>query len=183
MKENKRIAITKLLLKNSLIELMSKKEIDKISVSELCSNAGVNRTTFYNHYYRPNDVLNEIEENVINDLQKILNGENLNNSERQLSKKVELVCDYLLKNKEISKLIFESNSTYSNFSKKLLKIPESSTLYYNYANMNLDENAKELITSFMQNGMYSLIKLWLTSDMKKTPTEVGELVESIVISK
>ena len=45
-KENQRVMLTKQLLKESLIYLMKKKEIQKVSVSELCHNAGINRVTF-----------------------------------------------------------------------------------------------------------------------------------------
>ena len=48
--ENQRIKLTKRLLKESLLKLLTEKNIKKISVSELCQTAGINRSTFYNHY-------------------------------------------------------------------------------------------------------------------------------------
>lgn len=46
-KENQRIMLTKRLLKESLIEMLAKKSIKKISVSELCTAAGINRDMLY----------------------------------------------------------------------------------------------------------------------------------------
>lgn len=43
----------------ALIELLKKKPIEYISVSELCKTAGVNRSTFYLHYENIGDLLNE----------------------------------------------------------------------------------------------------------------------------
>ncbi|MGN0313758.1 MAG: TetR/AcrR family transcriptional regulator, partial [Fusicatenibacter sp.] len=70
-KENQRIALTKLLLKENLLQLMSEKDFQSITVTELCDAAGVNRSTFYNHYGCPADVLADIEKGVFADLENI----------------------------------------------------------------------------------------------------------------
>lgn len=59
-KEDRRTQVTKQLLRASLIELMDKKPIEKISITELCNKAGINRGTFYLHYDIPYDILTEI---------------------------------------------------------------------------------------------------------------------------
>ena len=56
-KVNQRVAITKRLLKESMIQILQKKNIRQVTVSELCSRAGINRSTFYAHYSIPSDVL------------------------------------------------------------------------------------------------------------------------------
>lgn len=70
-KENQRIALTKRLLKENLLQLMSGKSIQKITVRELCEAAEINRSTFYNHYGCPADVLLEIENGVVADLEEL----------------------------------------------------------------------------------------------------------------
>lgn len=52
-RENQRIAITKRLLKESLMRLLQEKELEKINITELCKDAGVNRATFYRHMRSP----------------------------------------------------------------------------------------------------------------------------------
>lgn len=54
--ENQRIKLTKRLLR-----LLAKKDIQHITVSELCDGAEINRSTLYNHYVCPVDALAEIE--------------------------------------------------------------------------------------------------------------------------
>ena len=46
-KESRRVQMTKKLLRESVIELMDKKPLNKISIKDICDNADVNRTTFY----------------------------------------------------------------------------------------------------------------------------------------
>lgn len=59
--ENRRILITKQLLCESFISLLKQKPIDKISVTELCQAANVNRGSFYAHYADVYDLLDQIE--------------------------------------------------------------------------------------------------------------------------
>ena len=60
--------ITKACFQSALIQLLDKKDINDISVSELTRKAGVSRTAFYSHYQTVDDVLSEIidEEQAIN---------------------------------------------------------------------------------------------------------------------
>ena len=64
-KDNQRTRLTKMLLKNSLIKLLYKKPIYQISVSELCSTAELNRSTFYKYYGNVQDLMKEIEDETL----------------------------------------------------------------------------------------------------------------------
>lgn len=47
---DKRILKTKKALKESLIDLLKKKNFDSVKITEICENALVSRNTFYNYY-------------------------------------------------------------------------------------------------------------------------------------
>ena len=59
-KENQRITISKRMLKEGLLRCLKHTEIDKLSISDLCRESGINRATFYHHYQLPKDVLSDI---------------------------------------------------------------------------------------------------------------------------
>ena len=50
---------TAILFDEALIYLLEKKDIEYITVKEICNKAGVNRSTFYLHYESINDLLEE----------------------------------------------------------------------------------------------------------------------------
>lgn len=56
---------TALLMDEALIKLLSEKDIEFISVKEICEKAGVNRSTFYLHYETLGDLLEETTEYVL----------------------------------------------------------------------------------------------------------------------
>lgn len=49
-KEDLRITKTKRTLFNSLLELMKEKAFEEIKISDICTSALINRSTFYAHY-------------------------------------------------------------------------------------------------------------------------------------
>lgn len=55
---------TALLMDEALIDLLAVKELEYITVKEICERAGVNRSTFYLHYETIADLLNEVLELV-----------------------------------------------------------------------------------------------------------------------
>ena len=55
---NQRVMLTKQLIRGALLKMLKTCNINKISILKLCQIAGINRTTFYNHYGSQYDVLN-----------------------------------------------------------------------------------------------------------------------------
>ena len=65
MTETRRVKLTKRLMKDALLELMEEKPFAKISVTEVCARADVNRSTFYAHYQDTAALLCELEDEVL----------------------------------------------------------------------------------------------------------------------
>ena len=59
--ENRRVQMTRRLLKEALLELLEHTELARISVTALCQRADVHRSTFYQYYTDPSALLQEIE--------------------------------------------------------------------------------------------------------------------------
>lgn len=59
-KSDRRIRKTEKAIKNTLVVLLSRKNISAITVKELADHADINRKTFYNHYQSIQDVVDEI---------------------------------------------------------------------------------------------------------------------------
>ena len=49
-KEDRRSKYTRMIIKDTFLELLKEKSYDKINVSQICKNAEITRTTFYLHY-------------------------------------------------------------------------------------------------------------------------------------
>lgn len=65
MAENRRVRMTKRLMKDALLELLEVKPLEKITVTDVCAAADVNRSSFYAHYQDIHALLRELEDEVL----------------------------------------------------------------------------------------------------------------------
>lgn len=60
-----RVVKTKRVIQTAVMELLSQKELSRITISEVCAIAGINRKTFYRHYRTVGDVIAELENGLL----------------------------------------------------------------------------------------------------------------------
>lgn len=75
-KPDLRVVKTRRVIRDSLLELMSERGLAKISISELCAKAGINRKTFYRHYREIVDVVTEIENDILEEFAEVFKSHN-----------------------------------------------------------------------------------------------------------
>lgn len=71
-KTDRRTKYTKQVIKDSLLEVLKKKPYSKITVTEICQIADINRGTFYLHYYDLDDVVDEMLREMLDDTTQVL---------------------------------------------------------------------------------------------------------------
>lgn len=173
-KTNQRITLTKRLLKESLALLLHKKELSKITISELCENAGINRSTFYKHFGSQYDVMREIEDDMLADISKLFDGLS-EITEDNIRTFTEKICDYLQKNKEYAYIIGKNPGSADSFFVRIFELPQIRMFYETLLNNGWDSESAELIYAFFASGSSALVKKWLFTG-KKSPREISVLV-------
>ena len=176
-KENQRVILTKRLLYEALLRLLEKKSLQKITITELCAQAGINRATFYKHYSTPKDVLTDKMHHLIQDFMDSESSEysdTLPISQEHLEK----VCQYLYDNADLVKVLIENNMD-SEISCILNNIPPKLSLLRRDLNQELDDDSLKLLSNFICFGGYCLIRQWILEDIPKTPQEISSLLFEI----
>lgn len=64
---DRRTRYTRMMIRDSLLTAMQQKPFSKVTVTEICKMAEINRGTFYLHYYDLNDVLDDLIKEFIQD--------------------------------------------------------------------------------------------------------------------
>ncbi|KRE99853.1 TetR family transcriptional regulator [Paenibacillus sp. Soil766] len=67
-----RVLRTRLLIRNSFIELLQELELEKITVNRIAERATINRVTFYLHYQDIPDMVDKLADDMINEIHIIL---------------------------------------------------------------------------------------------------------------
>lgn len=128
---------TALRMDEALITLLEKKDLEYITVKEICEKAGVNRSTFYLHYDTIGDLVNETAETVNERFLSYFpeNGKSILNemNNRELKDFVLITKEYLIPylkfikdNKQVYRAAFrnpasmQSNVRYGNLKKHVL---------------------------------------------------------------
>ena len=178
-KDNQRTRLTRMLLKNSLIELLHKKPVYQITVSELCSTAELNRSTFYKYYGNVQDILRELKDETLSKgsrcIQEIKTA-GVDNGEEPLCRLLHDVKE----NREIYQLLM-NNSINEDFPVEMLK--ETVSFFKLKAGAALNGNPlSDYIVKYLVSGCISVIQNWISGPMTETPEEITRLIYSISVS-
>lgn len=162
-KSNQRVALTKQLIYQAFFTLLKKKSIRQISIRELCEIAGINRTTFYNHYGSQYDVLAEMADNYLGEIAKAIENTDVKNKERVHSR-VALVLHVIQDNPELSSMLM-NNDPDETFAQRLFSLPEIQ-----------DEKEKAATIAFAIHGSYKVLQDWINDPERVSPEEETELI-------
>lgn len=175
VKDNRRVKMTKQLIKNALIDLMEKKPINKITVKEICESADINRSTFYLHYVDQYALLEEIENDIINMTPRI----NLYYDVEIYPLLVEFF-EFIQENKRLYLVLFK-NSSGNNFTNKVLdKVfgkDDKKPVWISNMSLQNELHFKMLMVAL---GATALIEKWIFDEIKSTPQELAEALTKFI---
>ena len=177
-RENQRIAITKRLLKESLIRLLQEKDLGKINITELCMDAGINRATFYRHYAVPRDVLIEIQQDLYFDLKRVVG---VPDSQTKVEKTIEKLCCYLEDHVDLLRVVIRNN-TDEDFVVFINSIYTEIWAEISSVGMlkDLTDEDVKLLTLYCAGGSYFILRHWLLGNVHKSAKEMAVYVYEIL---
>ncbi len=176
MSENRRVQMTKHMIKEAFIDLIENAPINKITVKEICQKADVNRSTFYAHYSDQYELFGEIQDDIIDITPQI----SLYNKE-PIAEDLDNFFKFIEKNRRIYKILFE-NSTGVSFRNCIInKIfnKDGESLDWISAEMNLSRKMdfKMLIYAFGGMGM---IEKWISNEINETAEDLAKYMSEFI---
>lgn len=175
-KMDQRVRLTRNLLKNALVQLMQEQHISKISIRALCEVADINRSTFYMHYSNQHDLLNKIEHEVLENLNKYLSSQDLNKDLPMSVQVLTRVLDYIKENMELFKALLSENCDLA-FQKDLLGLVQ---VISSQQNQFLAAKTQEYAETFCLSGAISMLQKWLHDGANEPPEQMAEFVIQII---
>lgn len=173
MKTDARVRYTKRVIKDSLLQLLKEKPIQKITVKELCALAEINRATFYTHYRDAFDLLAQVENELFADITTSVLGrlDNMDNLTGEVFRVVE-------RNRELFKVLFEHGD--HQFLTRLMEITRAKTLanwrkqYPRAAPRHLD-----YLYTFILSGAMAVIRQWVSTEAEDIPFDLVGLAKIV----
>ncbi|MBQ6840601.1 MAG: TetR/AcrR family transcriptional regulator C-terminal domain-containing protein [Bacilli bacterium] len=163
---NKRKKESQLKIERIFLELIQTREIEEISVTDICKEAGLNRTTFYSNYIDIYDLADKIRQKLEDDVMNLYmeDRDNKHNS-----------TDFL----KLLKHIYENQIFYNTYFK--LGFDKSSLFNeydYKLAAKLFNDKHIDYHIEFFKAGFNAILKKWLYSGCKESPEEVFEIIQS-----
>lgn len=171
--ENQRIRITKSMLKNALLDLLTNQPIGKITVYSLCEKAEINRTTFYKYYGSPYELLDEIETDYFRELEHCLTENNEKGGNGLASALL------FLEGEQKNWRVLINTIHDEEFAQRLFNLPVIRRLLDQSIDDASLESQRDYIRLFICHGGYAIIRQWLNKNNREKPEEIAALILSL----
>ena len=176
IKNNARYKTSSEKIETAFLTLILNHKYEEITTSQICKQAGVNRSTFYCHYDDINDLIIKIENKFAKGMASIFNY-----GERQTHEAFVEMFSFVKDNKYFYKAFL--NIPYATLAEKNIKID---VLKHIGENTNIDKLDKMGIfyrASFFGAGIKEMCRLWLEFDCKESPEDMASLLLDYILEK
>lgn len=162
---NKRYLETEQRIMDAFIELLNRKDINSISVSDICKIGHLSRSTFYSHYEDINALVYKIEEDKSKKIKELLVL-----STCSLHDKLVQYFDFLRENKRFYKAYFTMDSNTSLVSEMMQSYKE------NLISSNSYSVAVHYYMLFFKAGIKEIAAEWLNRDCIELSAYMADLL-------
>lgn len=169
MPDNRRVRMTKSMMKSALLELLEKKPLEKITVTDVCTLADVNRSTFYAYYVDVGMLLTEIEDDVLSQL-PVLSGEELSSGD--FIDVVEEFFEYVRNNERLFRTLLVIRDS-GNFNRRLVDVVMEKYRSPLDRNNELKDRYEYI---YCVNGVIGILKEWIMTDFPINSRSFAEIV-------
>ena len=178
MKTDARVKYTRMVIRNSFIELLKEKPVSKITVKEICERSEINRATFYKHYQDSFDLLEKLEEELLAHIQEML-------SQKAYTDITTLYIDMLntLKaNEELYRVLASNHGEHSLYNHIFTGCYEQIFPLISRKFSNLDHVRQNLLYYYISQGCSGAVSYWFTNGMQESPEEIAEFISRATLS-
>lgn len=175
----------------AFLELLEKKDMEYITVKEICETTGVNRSTFYLHYETIGDLLAESVQYLNHQFLK-----HMKTCEKSFVSKIQecpqnklyLVTptylipylEYIKQNKHLFRTVLKSSGS--------LRLEKTYGRMMHYVflpileRFQVPEPDRQYVMAFYINGLMAILSEWLKNDCEKSIKHICAIMEPCVMS-
>ena len=165
-----RVIMTQTSLLEALRELLSSKKLSGITITDLCSEAKVNRNTFYYHYNNIIEFLEDHKKLVIDELNQIPEVSKTRNKQSLID-----VLSVIKQHPVFMSILISPNCDLDFFN-------DIFTIAAEKARVNIDNpsgitTSRDLIIcNYCNAGCNAVICSWILNGMKESPEEIADII-------
>ncbi len=175
---DRRVIKTKKAIRIAFAKLLSEKNINDITVSDIAELANINRKTFYNYYSGIYKVIDEIENDIVTSFSSVLGEISFKDALDNPYTIFEKLTSIINTDMDFYEHFFSMNSNISIVA-KIVHLLKDKTKSAMIAQTSADEKTVETALTYTLYGMVAVFHNWLNSDRKQSIEEISELISVI----
>ncbi|MBQ3226002.1 MAG: TetR/AcrR family transcriptional regulator [Clostridia bacterium] len=157
--KRKRESIEK--IEKVFIDMLLRKEINEISVTDICKETGLNRSTFYANFLDVYDLADKLRDKLESDFNAQFTEKSAQSAEKMFT--------HIYENQLFYRIYFklgydEKHQSY---------VFDSARAEQDFGSRYVDYHIE-----FFRNGLNAIIKKWLAGGCKESPKEMAEILKS-----
>ena len=161
---NKRRRESQEKIERAFVELLQTRDLNKITVSDIIKDTGLNRSTFYANYIDIFDLADRTREKLERDFSNLFSDYDYFNDRGGALKMFTHIKENQLFYKTYFKLCYDDKFLISAYDPKRARIEQ------------VDSNLKYHI-EFFRNGLNAIIKMWLAGGCVESPEEMAQVLK------
>lgn len=172
-----RVRYTRMIIEKSFLELLRDKPVAKITVSELCVKAQINRATFYKHYQDIPQLLEKLEGDLFAQIREMFRDQAENMETMLLD-----MMNYTRREWERFMALGSDNGDPNLMMKTFLICYENAYPLLSRNMPELPEAQRQMLFRFMSQGAGGVLTWWIQDGMQENPETVVQYIMKLCIA-
>ena len=163
-KNNKRRRESVAKIEKAFVGLLQERDINKITVTDICNLTGFNRSTFYANFLDIYDLADKLRKKLEDDFSALFSDYDYFNERTGALKMFTHIKENQIFYKTYFKLCYDS--------KHLISVYDTKRAEIELDNVNIRYHIE-----FFRNGLNAIIKMWLEGGCVESPEEMAEILK------
>jgi len=166
-----RVRYTRMIIEQCFLELLREKPVSKITVTELCDRALINRATFYKHYQDIPQLLEKLEEDLFGQILEMFQDQAENMETMLLD-----MMHYTKREWERFMALGSENGDPNLMLKTFMICYEKAYPIVEQNMPGLKEPQRQMVYQFMSQGAGGILTWWIKDGLKDDPQAVVAMI-------
>lgn len=166
-----RVRYTRMIIEQSFLELLKEKPVAKVTVTELCEKAQINRATFYKHYMDVPDLLERIEEDLFDTIRTSFQTESI----KLKPFLVNMMC-YTRDNQDRFMALGGDHGDPNLMTKTFMVCYESAYPLVEQNIPGMAANERQMLYHYLSYGAGAVLTWWVKDGMRESPEEIADFI-------
>ena len=179
---DRRIARTKKSIKRAFAYLLSQKDLNEITITDIANAADINRKTFYTYYSGIYEVIDDIEyeiADIFNETTKDFHMRDFLENPHKVLHQLDLIVNQDLEYYG-NLMRMKGNSSLNTKIVKVLKAKIESEFLKEYPER--DPEKVSVVLDFIFSGIVETFRIWFSAERKMPLKELSDIIEKIIFT-